>query len=120
MTEEQSQNLAREAGAAMNRQGDVAWIPSDIPSFITRFANLVAASEKQCDGCGKTGADGWALYCVKCSEAVKQASVDFLPHDDHLRFIQRVLESDAPQPDRDAAAQMAREIRRSIRPQEKP
>jgi hypothetical protein len=79
-----------------------------------------AIPSQQCDGCGKTGADGWALYCVRCSESVKQASVDFLPHDDHLRFIQRVLESDAPQTDRDAAAQMARDIRRSIRPQEKP
>ena len=44
------------------------------------------------------------------------AEIDFLQHDDHLRFIQRVLESDAPKSDRDEAAQMVRDIRRSIRP----
>jgi hypothetical protein len=44
------------------------------------------------------------------------AEIDFLQHDDHLRFIQRVLESDSPKSDRDEAAQMVRDIRRSIRP----
>ena len=44
------------------------------------------------------------------------AEIDFLQHDDHLRFIQRVLESDAPDIDVADAAQMVRDIRRSIRP----
>jgi len=44
------------------------------------------------------------------------AEIDFLQHDDHLHFIQRVLESDSPKSDRDEAAQMVRDIRRSIRP----
>ena len=50
------------------------------------------------------------------AQPVGQSTVDFLPHDDHLRFIQRVLESDAPKSDRDDAAQMVRDLRRSIRP----
>jgi hypothetical protein len=37
-----------------------------------------------------------------------------LPHDDHLRFIQRVLESDAPKSDRADAAKMVSDIRRSL------
>lgn len=37
---------------------------------------------------------------------------------DNLRFIQRVLESDAPRTDRDAAAQMVRDMRMAARPGE--
>lgn len=48
------------------------------------------------------------------AQPVFNSAIDFLPHDDHLRFIQRVLESDAPKSDRDAAAQMARDLRRSV------
>lgn len=35
--------------------------------------------------------------------------------DEALRYIQRVLESDAPREDRDRAAQMVRDIRRRVR-----
>lgn len=48
-------------------------------------------------------------------EAAPVASyVNFLPHDNHLRFVQRVLEGDAPKSDKDDAAQMVRDMRRSI------
>ena len=36
---------------------------------------------------------------------------------DALRFIQRVLESDAPRSDRDAATQMVRDMRMAARPE---
>lgn len=32
---------------------------------MVRFAGLVAA---KCGECGKSAAEGWALYCVQCSE----------------------------------------------------
>jgi hypothetical protein len=124
MTEAEILDMAREAGLVEDREGFFSPFSYDENTVtkedLARFGNLVAAHTKQCDGCGKTGAAGWALYCVKCLEPVKQASVDFLQHDDHLRFIQRVLESNAPYEDRARAAQMVRDIRRSIRPLEKP
>lgn len=43
-------------------------------------------------------------------------AVDWLPHDDTLRFVQRVLEGDAPKQDRETAARMVRDLRVSIRP----
>lgn len=55
----------------------------------------------------------YALYTTP-QPAIKESSVNFLPHDDHLRFVQRVLESDAPKSDRDDAAQMVRDLRRSV------
>jgi hypothetical protein len=45
---------------------------ADIAPMLQEAADTIdAAHTKQCDGCGKTGADGWALYCVRCAEAVK-------------------------------------------------
>ena len=29
-------------------------------------------NEEGCAGCGKKTSDGWALYCVKCSEPVRE------------------------------------------------
>ena len=45
---------------------------------------------------------------------LKRSDVDFLPYDDSLRFVARVLASDAPKADREDAAQMVRDIRRSL------
>ena len=33
-----------------------------------RFAALVAAEIAKCGECGKSAAEGWALYCVQCYE----------------------------------------------------
>jgi len=74
-----------------------------------------------CETCGwKTLIPGDG--CLNCERAPKaepmrerkHSAVDFLPHDDHLRFVQRVLEGDAPREDRDDAAQMVRDMRLSI------
>lgn len=46
--------------------------------------------------------------------AIPMNEID-IKDDDKLRYIQRVLESDAPRQDRDAAAAMVREIRTRIR-----
>jgi hypothetical protein len=51
---------------------------------------------------------------TKPAQPAQKSAVDFLPHDDNLRFVQRVLESDAPKSDRDDAAQMVRDMRRSF------
>jgi hypothetical protein len=42
------------------------------------------------------------------------SKVNFLPHDDCLRFVQRVLESDAPKQDREEALTMVRNMRKAI------
>jgi uncharacterized protein (DUF4415 family) len=42
------------------------------------------------------------------------SKVNFLPHDDCLRFVQRVLESDAPKQDREEALAMVRNMRRAV------
>lgn len=47
-------------------------------------------------------------------KAAPMTEID-LADDDALRFIQRVLESEAPREDRDRAAQMVRDIRRRVR-----
>jgi hypothetical protein len=47
-------------------------------------------------------------------KAVPMTEID-IADDEALRFIQRVLESSAPQEDRDRAAQMVREIRTRVR-----
>jgi hypothetical protein len=47
-------------------------------------------------------------------KAVPMTEVD-IADDEALRFIQRVLESSAPQEDRDRAAQMVRDIRTRVR-----
>jgi hypothetical protein len=43
------------------------------------------------------------------------SKVDFLPHDDCLRFVQRVLESNAPEQDREEALAMVCNMRRAVR-----
>ena len=47
--------------------------------------------------------------------AMQPLTVIDIKDDDTLRFVQRVLESNAPQADRDAAAQMVLDIRRRVR-----
>jgi hypothetical protein len=42
------------------------------------------------------------------------SKVNFLPHDDCLRFVQRVLESNAPEQDREEALTMVRNMRRAV------
>ena len=48
------------------------------------------------------------------AKAVPMTEID-IADDEALRFIQRVLESDAPREDRDRAAQMVRDIRTRVR-----
>lgn len=55
-----------------------------------------------------------AIAEAEQQEPIKKSAIDFLPHDDNLRFVQRVLESSAPQKDRDDAARMVSDMRRSI------
>lgn len=55
-----------------------------------------------------------AIVEAEKADPIKKSAIDFLPHDDCLRFVQRVLESSAPQKDRDAAARMVSDMRRSI------
>jgi hypothetical protein len=84
MTEEQILAMAREAGirAAVMTSAYYVGVLKDSErrdlAAIGRFAHFVAAHTKQCDGCGKTSVDGWALYCVKCAESVK-VKVDMEP-----------------------------------------
>jgi hypothetical protein len=47
-------------------------------------------------------------------KAIPMTEID-IADDEALRFIQRVLESDAPREDRDRAAQMVRDIRTRVR-----
>ena len=64
MTQDDIIRMAREAG-----YGDAM---ADLHVFaLERFAALVAAEVAKCGGCGKSGAEGWALYCVRCCEEMK-------------------------------------------------
>jgi hypothetical protein len=53
----------------MAREADL-WMTSDERiAAVERFAALVAAAVAPvCGECGKSAAEGWALYCVQCSE----------------------------------------------------
>lgn len=57
-----------------------------------------------------------AMLDASPAEPAAAQDIDWLPHDDRLRFVQRVLESDAPKADRNSAAKMVRDMRLSIRP----
>ena len=73
--------MAREAGficlfpdEAVNGIGTIYNYNSgdeEITEMMQRFAALVAAEVAKCDGCSKSAAEGWALYCVKCCEEIK-------------------------------------------------
>lgn len=81
--------------------------------------------EDLCDECGGEDSKCHAGCTYRKARAMLSASpaapaaaqdIDWLPHDDRLRFVQRVLESDAPKADRNSAAKMVRDMRLSIRP----
>ena len=41
---------------------------SELLDRIERVMRLAEAAAAKCGGCGKSAAEGWALYCVKCCE----------------------------------------------------
>lgn len=58
-----------------------------------------------------------AIRAALAAQQQRQAApIDWMQYDDELRFVQRVLESQAPEADRKAAREMILRIRTSIRP----
>jgi hypothetical protein len=72
---------------------------------------------------GKESLIDWNAARAALAQAEAQPSaepVDWLPYDDQLRFVARVLEGNPPQKDKDDAAAMVRAMRGSLRPRAQP
>lgn len=46
-------------------------ITLNLDEMVRFTARVVAFCAPKCGGCGKSAAEGWALYCVKCCEEMK-------------------------------------------------
>lgn len=70
MTRDDIIRMAREAGFEADESVSDVWATDGYwAEELERFARLVAAAERgKCAECGKSAAEGWALYCVKCCE----------------------------------------------------
>lgn len=134
-------DAARMVQTTLDRWAEFSAAASSGPSLLPALSTPAAAdAPRACQGanCGATDGKSHSRECIEetaksqgwtptegdfadCPKASapedKPTAVDFLPHDDILRFAARVLDSDHPTAeDRKTAAREIRQLRASIRP----